>query len=191
MVKQYSGTCKHVVSFAVLFDDPVSVLFCDSVGRIRMERSLLALGNLLNLSVKLGSGCLIDSASIGKPRNSYSLKHPENTYSINVCGKLGNVKRNLNVALRRKVIDLVRSYFTDKCYKRKGIGKIAVMKSKIITPLKMCDSLSVFNGRSSDDTVNLVSFLKQKLCKITSVLSGDTGDKCFFHLYSTLDFFKK
>ena len=92
MIKQDPGACEHSVCLAVFLDDPVPVLFCDSIWRIGMKRCLLTLGNFLNLSVQLRGGCLIDTAGLLKSCYPHCLKYPENSGGINIRCELGDIK---------------------------------------------------------------------------------------------------
>ena len=49
--------------------------------------------------------------------------------------------------------------------------------------LKMSYSLTIVNRRTTDDSVNLITLLKQELGEITSVLSGNTGNQCNFSFH--------
>src|SRR5690606_23285893 len=37
------------------------------------------------------------------------------------------------------------------------------------------------------NTMNLVTFFQQKLCQVRTILTGYTGNKCFFHFFSLLN----
>ena len=47
--------------------------------------------------------------------------------------------------------------------------------------LKMIDARRVKRARPANDPVNFVALLEQEIREITSVLTGDTGNKRFFH----------
>ena len=53
MVKQDTVYRKHAIRLTVLLDDPEAILLCNCIRAVRMERSCLALRNLLHLAVKL------------------------------------------------------------------------------------------------------------------------------------------
>ena len=44
---------------------------------------------------------------------------------------------------------------------------------KVVYPVR------TYTGMTADDTVHLISFIKQKLCKIRSVLTGDSRDQSY------------
>ena len=74
MIEQDSVYSKHTICFSVFLHDPEAILFCYCIRAVRMERSGLTLRNLLNFSVKLRSGCLIDLRFLGKTGDSDSLQ---------------------------------------------------------------------------------------------------------------------
>jgi len=47
--------------------------------------------------------------------------------------------------------------------------------------IEMIDSLGIEKGRSSLDSVYLVSLGQKEFCEIGSILSGYSGYNCFFH----------
>jgi hypothetical protein len=48
--------------------------------------------------------------------------------------------------------------------------------------VKVVDTGGIECRRSSDDTMDFVALGEKKLGKVTTVLSGDTSDKCTFNL---------
>src|SRR5882672_6598224 len=49
--------------------------------------------------------------------------------------------------------------------------------------INVIDARSIESARTADDSVNLVSFGKQQLGKVGTILSGDAGDECAFHAF--------
>jgi hypothetical protein len=50
--------------------------------------------------------------------------------------------------------------------------------------VKVIDAGSVERAGAPNDSVDFVTFLKQKIGKITSVLASDSGNESFFHSMS-------
>ena len=53
MIEQDAIRREYTVSFAIVYGDPVGVQLCRSVGRARIKRRALALGNFLNKTIEL------------------------------------------------------------------------------------------------------------------------------------------
>ena len=50
-----------------------------------------------------------------------------------------------------------------------------------LVKIKMLDATCVERRRATQQAVNLIAFLKQKLCKERTILTRDTSYKCFLH----------
>ena len=155
-----------------------------------MERSRLSLRNLLYLSVKLRSGCLINTGLLGQTENTASLKNSQNTECINITRVLRSIKRNLNMALCCQVIDLIRLNNINDTNQTGRIGQIAIMQNNRSCFDQMINARGIRNRCTADNSVNLISLLQQKFCQIRTILTCDTGNKCFFHFpFSPLVFY--
>ena len=92
------------------------------------------------------------------------------------------------MALRGKIVDFIRLHKADDANQRGRIGKIAVVKRNRVLRDQVVDPCCIGNGRTSCDAVYLIALFKQKLRKIGTVLSRNTGDKRFFHFVSSTFF---
>ena len=108
-----------------------------------MERSVLILRDFLYFSVKLGGGCLVNAAGVGQTALAYSLKYPEHSGGVHVCGELRRVEADLHVALGSEVIYFVRADLAHHLDEAHGVAHIGVMQMEIRTAFEMCDPLSV------------------------------------------------
>ena len=91
------------------------------------------------------------------------------------------------MALCGQIVDLVGldlAYQTDESG---GIRQVAVMQMDSIFLDQVVDASGIGNGSAADDAVDFIPLLQQELCQIGAVLTRDTGDQCFFHVfYSSL-----
>ncbi len=110
-----------------------------------MERSILVLRHLLNLSIKLGSRSLINTTGMCEPALTYSLKNTQHTCSVYISCKLRGIKRHLHMALGSKIIDLVGSHLAYYLKERHRITKVSIVKVKILMSLKMSYALTIIN----------------------------------------------
>ena len=52
---------------------------------------------------------------------------------------------------------------------------------------QVVDAGGVGDGCAADNTVDFIPLLQQELCQIGTILTSDTGNQCFFHVfYSSL-----
>ena len=52
----------------------------------------------------------------------------------------------------------------------------------------------IFQGHSSDNPMNFITFFEQKFCQVAAILAGDSGNECFFHIHlsiSVLEWFSR
>ena len=84
------------------------------------------------------------------------------------------------MALRRQIINLVRLDLADNANQAGGVGQVTVMQGNLVHD--MVNTGGVGDGSAADNAVNLVALLQQKLRQVGTVLAGDTGNKCFFHM---------
>lgn len=54
------------------------------------------------------------------------------------------------------------------------------MKLNAVGRDQMINAGRVADGDTAGDAVNFTSFFQKELCKVGSVLTGDTGDECCF-----------
>ena len=187
VIEQNSGAGKHAVGFPIFLDDPVAVLLRDGIRAVGMERSCLALRDLLHLAEKLRGGRLIDAAGILQAAQADCFQNTQNSDGIHVCRELRNVEGNLNVGLRREVVDFIRANLADNLHHAHRIAEVSVMEMEVRIVLQMRDSLAVIHGGTADDSVYFISLFQKELRKVGSVLSGNAGDQsCLCHSFSPL-----
>ena len=91
------------------------------------------------------------------------------------------------MALCSQIVDLVGLDLAHQTDQSGGIGQVAVVQSDSFLLDQMVDTSGVGDGSAADNAVDLIALLQQKLCQIGTVLTGDTSDECFFHVfYSSL-----
>ena len=84
------------------------------------------------------------------------------------------------MGLSCQIIDLIRLNNADDPDQAGRVGQIAVVELDLV--LDMVDAGSIGNGCPAGNAVNFIALLQQKLCQIGTILTGNTGDKCFFHI---------
>ena len=146
-----------------------------------MERGVLVLGDLLDLAVQLGGGGLIDAAGVLQAAEAHSLQYAQHAGGIDIGCELRHIEADLHMALGGQIVDLIRAHGADDREDAHRIAQIAVVQVEVGVTLQMGDALTVINGGAADNAVDIVALLKQKLCQIAAVLTGNTGDQCFFH----------
>ena len=181
VVEEDAVAAEHAVGVAVLLDDPEAVLLGDGVGTEGVEGGVLVLGHFLDLAVELGGGGLVDLAAIGEAYLADGLDDAEHADGIDIGGELGGVEADLHVALGGEVVDFVGAHGADNGQDAHGVAEVAIVQVEVGMAFQVGNALTVVNGRTADDTVDIVAFFQQELCQIAAVLAGYAGDECFFH----------
>ena len=172
VVEEDTVAGEDAVGVTILTHHPEAVLLRNGVRTERMERSRLGLRNRLDLTEKLGSRCLVNAAGLVETCGVYGLEDTKHTECIDVTGVLGGLEGHLYMGLRREVVDLVRLHLKHDTDDAGGVGKIALMDDQPIEDV--VDPLGRGNRRTTDDAMDLVALLQQKLCKIGTILTCDT-----------------
>ena len=161
----------------------VAVELRHRVGAVRVEGGVLVLRNLLHLPVELRGRRLVDAAAAREAAQAHRLEDAQDTRRVNVRSELGGVERYLYVALRREVVDLIRSYFAYHLQDAHRVAEVGVVEVEAGTALKVSDALAVVHRRAPDGAVDVVALLQEELRKVRAVLAGDAGDQCCSHHY--------
>ena len=176
MVEKDPRAAVHPVCLAVLLHYPVAVELRHRIRAVRMERRVLVLRNLLHLTVKLRRGRLVDPAGPRQPALTHSLQDPQNACRVHVRRELRRVEAHLHMALRRKVVYLVRTHLPDHLDDAHRVPKIRIMQMEMRPALQVRYPLPVVHRRAPYRPVDFISFPQQKLGQERSVLAGDTCD---------------
>ena len=101
---------------------------------------------------------------------------------IGIGRVLGRLEADLHVALRRKVIDLVRLNFLDQANEVGGVREIAEMEKELDAFLmririQMIDAAGIERRRASLHTMNGIAFGEQQLGEIRAVLTGGASNQ--------------
>ena len=88
--------------------------------------------------------------------------------------------------LSPEIVDFIGLDLGDDSRQVGGVGEVSVMELEagffdVWVLVNMIHPFSVEQGGPPFDAVNFISLLEQKLGEVGTILSGDTGDQCFFH----------
>ena len=186
MIEEDAVAGIHAVGLAVVDRDPVGIELGHGVGRARIERRFFSLGNFLDLAVKLGGGGLVEPGLFLKPQNADGLQHPQGAQGVGIGRVFRRFKGDRHMALGRQIVDLVRLHLLDDPDQVGGIGQIAIVQNKppvlfMRILVEVIDPVGVEQGGPSLDAVHLIAFFQQKFSQVGAVLTGDSGNECFFH----------
>jgi hypothetical protein len=78
----------HTIGFAVVDQNPESILLRHSVRRTRVEGGGFRLGDLLDFSVQFGGGGLVETTGFFQATGANGIEHAEDTDTITVSGVL-------------------------------------------------------------------------------------------------------
>src|SRR5207253_7652952 len=90
------------------------------------------------------------------------------------------------MTLRAEVVDLLGVDQAEDAIQRRRVVEIAVVKNQpailfVRVLIDLIDARGVERRRASDDAVNFVAFLEEKLGEIGAVLARDAGDQRALH----------
>ena len=108
-----------------------------------MERCILILRNLLDLTVEFRCRSLINAASVGQSALSDSLYDTEYTYSIDVGGVFRSVKTDLHMALRCEVVNFRWLNLADKSDETHRVAHVGIVQMEIRKTFEVSDALTI------------------------------------------------
>lgn len=106
MIEENSVARKHVVRLTVVNDDPVAVHLGDGVRTSWIKRGLLALRDLLDLSVEFRSGGLVEADFLSKTTRMDRIEQTECSDGIDFGRVLGKIERDLHMGLGCQMVNL-------------------------------------------------------------------------------------
>ena len=142
-----------------------------------MERRILVLRHLLHLSVQFGGRCLVDPARPGQSALADGLQDPEDTGRVDVRRIFRRVETHLHMALRREIVDLVRTYLCDDLDQAHRVTHVRIMQVEVRPSLQMRDTLPEIDGTTADDAVHVIPLFQQEFRQVRTVLSGHAGNE--------------
>mmetsp|Transcript_8175 Transcript_8175/g.9528 ORF Transcript_8175/g.9528 Transcript_8175/m.9528 type:complete len:214 (+) Transcript_8175:510-1151(+) len=171
VVEENSVGKVHTICLTVVHQNPESILLGNGIWRTGVKWSGLGLGYLLDLSVKLGSGGLVEFDLFLHTTSSDGIKHTKNSSSITIGGVFRHIEGNLYVTHGSKIVDLSGTGIGNDSDEVSGITQISIVKEKLnsgFVPVlvDVVDTSGVERGRTTDDTVNGVSLLKKQLGQV-------------------------
>ena len=116
MVEQNPRTSEKVVAFPVIYRDPVTVDFGDSIRAARVERGGFRLGHFLHLAKHLTAGCLV-KANLGVDQTD-RVQNPRDTEGRKFACQHRLFERCGDERLCGQVIHLIRLDFVEDVNQR-------------------------------------------------------------------------
>ena len=101
MVEEDPVAGVHVVGFAVIDRNPISVELGHPVRRAWVEGGGFALGYRLHQAVELGGGGLVNTGAVGHPQEANRFQQTQGPDTVRVGGVFRHIKADLDVAHRR------------------------------------------------------------------------------------------
>ena len=181
MVEQDAGAAIHAVRLPVFLNDPETIEFRHRIGAIRVERCILVLRNFLHLAIQLGSGGLVDPAGPRQTALPHGLEDPQHARRIDVRRIFRRVKTHLDMALRRQVVDLVRTDFPNDLDQAHRVAHIGIMQVEMRLSLQVGDPLAEIHRAAADDSVHVITLLQQEFRQVRAILARYTGNQCSLH----------
>ena len=182
MVEEDAVGSVHAIGFAVVHHDPVSVELGGSVGAARVEGGGFLLRDFLNEAVKLRGGRLVEAGLVFHAEDADRLEQAKRAHGVGVRGVLRRLERDLYVALRGEVIDLVWLGLLDDPDEVRRIGHVAIVKdqARVIDMrvlIEMLDTSGVERGRPALHAMDRIALLQQEFDQIRPILSRHASDQ--------------
>ena len=186
MVEEDAAAAVHAVGFAIFLDDPVAVELRHGVGAVGMERGLLALGDRLDLAVELAGRGLVDAAALLEVAGANGLQDAQDAGGVDIGGVFRRVEGDLDVALRRQVVDLVGADPVDHLDEGHGVAHVRIVEMETGLALEVRDPFAVIDAAAADDAVDVIALLQEELRQEAAVLAGHAGNECCLcHIFLT------
>ena len=180
VVEQNAVAGKEVVRLAVIDHNPVAVELGHPIGRTRVKRRALALRHFLHLTVEFAGRGLVKPRL--QPGFADGIDEAQSADAIHLGGVFRDFERNLDMALRAEVVDLVRFDPVQQTVQIARIGQIAVVQKECFAVYRrvieqMIDAAGVERTAAPDNAVHGVAFGQQQFGQIGAILAGDAGDE--------------
>ena len=174
----------HAVGFAVVDHNPKAVHLRDGVGGTRVEGRGLLLRDLLDKTVKLRGGGLVELGLSFKAEDADGFQQAEHAEGVRIRSVLGLFERDLDVRLRGEIIDLVGLDLLDDVDERRAVGHVAIVQKEVGVRVMrvfvdVVDTGGVEQRRPSLDAMNFVALAEQELSEIGPVLTRDARNQSF------------
>jgi hypothetical protein len=109
------------------------------------------------------------------------LEQAEGPDRVGRRGVVGHLERDLDVAHRAEVVDLVRLDLPDQVDQADPVGEVAVVQLQVRVVVQVVDPAAVEQRRAADQAVHLVALVQQQLGQVRAVLARDAGDERASH----------
>ena len=87
------------------------------------------------------------------------------------------------MTLRRKIVYLIGAHLTDHLHETQRVAKVGIVKMKVRISLEMGYALTIVYRRATNGTMYLIPLIQKKLGQKGTVLTSNTGNQCFFHMF--------
>ena len=192
VIEQYAVAREQSVRFSIVDRYPMRVELGGAVRAARIERRRFGLRMLLHQSEQLRCRRLIESGFFRKSEYADGFKQSQRSERIGVRGVFGLLEGCHDMALSRKVVDLVRPNLLHDMRQARAVRHVAVMQRERsgasgLAFEKMVDARSVEERGPALYAVNPITFLQQEFRQVGAVLPGDACNQCgsLFHCSSS------
>ena len=141
-----------------------------AVGRARVEGGGLALRRLPHQAVQLRGAGLVELRLLLQAEDADGLQQAQRAERVGVGGVLRLFEGDLDVGLRREVVDLVGLDLLDDADEVGGVGHVAVVQDEVARGhvrvlVDVVDARGVEQGGAALDAVDLVPLASRKAAR--------------------------
>ena len=142
----------------------------------------------MHLAEELGRRGLVEASLFLQAQDAQRFEQAQRSYAVGIRGVFRLLERNLDVALRREVVELVGLRLLDHARQARGIRHVAVVQDEaaiadVRVLVEVIDAVGVEERRPALDAVDDVALAEQQLGEVGAVLPGDAGDQSDFSLF--------
>src|SRR5437588_735776 len=183
MVEQDPIAGEQLVPISIRCDHPVCIHLGYRIRAPWVERGLLVLGGR-SASEHLTARCLIEPRVDAAPAQRF--KDTRCPQPRHISCVLRHIEAHLDMALRAKVVNFIRSHVIDQAHQLFKVCKITIVSHQPPVGLMrilihVVNPLRIKRRCSPNETMNLVALRQQQLREVRAILTGQTGDDGALH----------
>lgn len=132
VVEQDTVARIHPVRFTIVDRDPIGIQLGNAIRATRVERRCLALGRFDNLAIQFRGRSLVEPHVSLESDGANGIEKTKGAHAIDIGCILGHLKRDLDVRLSTKVVDLGREHLGEDVHEIGAVGEITVMQFELV-----------------------------------------------------------
>ena len=181
VIEQYPVAGVHLVSFAIVHRNPVSIHFRNRIRRARIKRRCFLLWNFLHQTVQFRGRRLIDTGFIAQTQQTYGFQNTQGAYTVGIGCVLGRIETHFYVTHGCQVINFIGLHLLNDTGDVHRVGKVAIVQYQIAVLhmrilIQVIDAVGIEQRRATLHPMYNISHFQQVFCQIGAILPGNPGN---------------